>query len=160
MELTFDRLNELLRYEPDTGKLFWRISKSNVSAGSEAGSINQEGYLKISIDGKNYLTHRIAWFLHYQEMPSLQIDHINGSRTDNRIENLRQATNSQNQRNQRKPKSNNKSGYLGVSANGKKWKAQIKVGGNPKYLGCFDTPEKAHDAYIKAKRILHETCTI
>lgn len=160
MKLTFDRLNELLRYEPETGKLFWRQSKNQVIAGSEAGSINKDGYFQICVDGKNYRAHRVVWFLHYQEIPTLQIDHINGVRTDNRVVNLRQVTQTQNLQNQKKARIDNKSGYLGVSLKGKKWRAQINVDGIKKHLGYFDTPKQAHDAYLKAKRTLHETCTI
>ena len=112
------------------------------------------------IDGNGYQAHRLAWSLHYQEMPSQDIDHINGIKTDNRICNLRLVTVRQNQYNQRKPRIDNKSGYLGVTVYKDKWMASIKINSKTKHLGYFSTPQEANEAYINAKRKHHETCTI
>lgn len=97
------------------------------------------------------MEHRLAWFLHYGEWPTCQVDHINGDRHDNRISNLRLASSSENQRNRKRPK-NNTSGYKGVSwiEHYQMWQATIKFDGKNKYLGRFDTPEEASDAYNKA----------
>lgn len=160
MVMTQERLHDLLQYDKDTGKLFWRQSRGTKKAGSEAGAINGKGYVCIMIDGKGYQAHRLAWCLYYQEMPSQDIDHINGIKTDNRLVNLRQVTVRQNQYNQRKPRSDNKSGYLGVSSYGNKWMASIKINSKTKHLGYFNTPEQASEAYKQAKRKHHETCTI
>lgn len=92
----------------------------------------------------------------------LEIDHINGDESDNRICNLRLATKSENQQNKRRPRKDNKAGLLGVCwfERAKKWRAQITVNGECKYLGLYVTPEEAHAAYLTAKRELHQGCTI
>jgi len=160
MVMTQERLQDLLQYDKNTGKLFWRQSRGTKKAGSEAGSVNGKGYVCIMIDGNGYQAHRLAWSLHYQEMPSQDIDHINGIKTDNRICNLRLVTVRQNQYNQRKPRIDNKSGYLGVAVYKDKWMASIKINSKTKHLGYFSTPQDASEAYINAKRKHHETCTI
>jgi hypothetical protein len=94
------------------------------------------------------------------EIPKNQIDHVNGDKSDNRIENLRQATPTQNSCNVGK-RARNKSGFKGVSYEPKSKKnpfiAQIQVGGKKVYLGCFQTAEVAHGAYVKASAELHGT---
>lgn len=92
----------------------------------------------------------------------LDIDHINGDGLNNRRANLRSVSNAVNAQNQRKPKSNNKNGFLGVSWHKQsgKWEAKIGTDGKRKYLGLFDDPSIAHEAYLTAKRNLHEGCTI
>ena len=151
---------EALEYNAETGKLYWRKSRGTKKAGSEAGAVNGKGYICVMLGGKGYQAHRIAWLLHYQKFPELDLDHINGIKTDNRISNLRQVTVRQNQYNQRKPRVDNKSGFLGVSPFADKWMASIKINSKTKHLGYFDTPEKASEAYKQAKRNHHETCTI
>jgi hypothetical protein len=91
-----------------------------------------------------------------------QLDHINGIKRDNRIENLREATDSENQQNQKKPPAHNTSGFLGVTKykrNGK-WVAGIKLNGKRINLGYFDTPEAAHAAYLQKKKELHPFQTL
>ena len=108
--------------------------------------------------GKTHQAHRIVWQLHNGQIPDgLQIDHINGIKDDNRIENLRLDVNKENPQNISEPQCNNTSGYLGVSWNEreKKWRAQIMVKGKRKYLGLYDTKEEAYEAYLAAKRDLH-----
>lgn len=155
-----ETLQHFLKYEKDTGKLFWQQSRGNKKSGEEAGAANSRGYVCIMIKRKSYHAHRLAWFLHYQEMPSQDIDHINGIKNDNRICNLRLVTARQNQYNQRKPRIDNKSGYLGVAIYKDKWMASIKINSKTKHLGYFSTPQEASVAYINAKRKNHETCTI
>lgn len=96
-------LRERLRYEPETGKLFWLNGQR---AGREAGSVNGQGYRQIRFSRlDDFLCHRVAWALHYGAWPSEQLDHINQNRSDNRIENLRLTSNSENQRNCKRIKS-------------------------------------------------------
>jgi len=92
----------------------------------------------------------------YGEPPKYQIDHRNGIRSDNRIENLREATSAENSQN-RTIRSDNASGYIGVfrKKRYKKWGAQIKINKKTKFLGYFDTPEQAHKTYLAAKSELH-----
>lgn len=163
-ELTIERLKQVLRYDPETGLFWWRIKTSNrTNLNKPAGSLNNDGYVRIKIDGEAHLAHRLVWFYINEKWPAILIDHINGIRHDNRIENLRDVTNSINQQNQRNSRSNNKSsGLLGVSFNkqAKKYMAHIRIDGKRNYLGLFDNPQEAHAAYLEAKRLNHPGCTI
>ena len=154
--LTAERLRNLLDYDSSTGVFTWRISPSpRVKPGDIAGTLNERGYLRIKIDGKHYRAHRLA-FLHKDgEWPAGQVDHIDTNRSNNRWDNLRTATPSQNQWN-RGAQRNNTSGYRGVSYDKarRKWAAQIKVNGRLRKLGRFPTARKASAAYeAEAKRI-------
>lgn len=149
-------LRAAFRYEERTGRLFWRISPSqSVRAGDAAGSDNGQGYMTVKYKGKKYALHRLVWALWYGEFPNQDIDHINGHRSDNRIANLRAVTNQQNCQNRRKPTKKNKSGFLGVAQEGSRWRAQICVDNRRIRLGYFDSPQQAHEAYMRAKRRLH-----
>jgi len=158
------RIAELLDYEPSTGFLRWKIGRPKSSVGSLAGHTTAKGYRLIGIDGKLHKAHRICWLLYYGKNPDKHIDHINGDTSDNRICNLREADDKLNGQNQRKPHKDSVSGFLGVTKDTKPrkkpWKAQIFVNKKQKYLGNFFTPEEAHAAYVEAKKMLHEGCTI
>lgn len=112
------------------------------------------------IDGRKYLVHRLVWLHVHGEFPLNQIDHINGNGCDNRIENLRDVTPSTNSQNKRVARTDNKCGSLGVSIERNKFVAQIKSGCLKIKIGRFNTIEEASNAYLKAKRELHEGCTI
>lgn len=154
-ELTQQRLKELLQYDPDTGNFFWKVrSNSRANAGDLASKQSFcFGYRQISIDGKTYRAHRLVWFYFHNKWPTHNIDHINGIREDNRIENLRDVTQKVNMQNLQKAKRNSKSGLLGVDwmPKNKKWRAQIRIDGKKVYLGYFVTAQLAHEAYLKAK---------
>ncbi|MCD2451655.1 HNH endonuclease [Methylicorpusculum oleiharenae] len=155
--LTQERLKELLRYDPETGMFTWLASPANsVKVGAIAGSVNGKGYIHIKINSKTYRAHRLAFFYHFGRWPKNDVDHMNGVKTDNRIENLRDANKSENQQN-RGVQSNNTSGYMGVSYDKrkKKWKAEIMINRKTNRLGRFSTPEEAHAAYLSAKKELH-----
>lgn len=111
------------------GNLYWLVTRNNrVQAGSLAGTISDEGYVKVMIRKKAYHAHRIIWEMHYGKIPEgMEVDHINHDRTDNRIENLRLVTKQVNMKN-KSSYSNNKSGVTGVSwhSKKKKWVAQIQ----------------------------------
>lgn len=144
-------LRKRLRYDPDTGKLFW-LYFEDPSVKSNAGWAGKEtftakargGYRQGRVDGINFKAHRIAWALHYGEWPAGQIDHINGVRTDNRICNLRSVTNQENSKNMAMKKSN-KSGVTGVYWNkqAQKWRAFIMCHGKEKHLGFFEDIQEA-----------------
>lgn len=160
--LTVGMLKDALEYDPDTGVFVRKVRSSNVKAGSVAGSI-RHGYTVINVHGKRYLAHRLAWLYVYGGWPCLYIDHINGNGLDNRISNLRLASDRMNRENLRAARSDNKSsGLLGAhwSAYHKKWKSHIRTGGRLIHLGYFATKEEAHAAYLEAKRRLHPGCTI
>ncbi len=162
--ITQKRLQELLYYNPNNGD-FIRLKTSYnkpQQIGTIAGDKIPGQYVRISIDGERYYAHRLAWLWMAGEWPKEEIDHVNGIRNDNRWNNLRSASRKKNAQNHTKPRSDNKSGYLGVSFDSKrnKWTARIKINSTYKYLGRFDIKEDARDAYIKAKRKYHEGCTI
>lgn len=156
--LTHDLLKELLEYDSNTGWFTWRITRgSRAPAGGRAGSVSQRGYrwIYLAIDGARVgiREHRLAWFYTYGEWPGL-IDHINGDPSDNRIANLRIATNTQNNANAALQKRNT-SGFKGVRrCKGcfNRWDAQICVGGRRIYLGAYGSPEEAHAAYVEAAK--------
>jgi hypothetical protein len=139
-----DALKSLLRYEPDTGLIYWVVKGGGKIKKKPAGTKLHSGYLGICIGSKRWQAHRIAWALHHGAWPKDQIDHINGVKTDNRICNLREATNSQNGKNLGLSKANT-SGFKGVSFEKYtgKWKAFIRVDGKMISLGRFADIEKA-----------------
>ena len=147
-------VDRLLDYDPRTGCLTWKIDRGRgVCAGDSAGWVSQpSGYRMLRINGRPHMAHRVAWLLNYGEWPGDQIDHINGDRGDNRIANLRLATNSENAKN-RKIQSNNRSGVAGVCwhRRGKKWVAQIRVNGRRRHLGYFVTKHEAIAARRQAE---------
>ncbi len=155
--MTSDRLHQLLDYDTKSGVFTWNVSvNSRANAGDVAGCINGQGYRQIKIDGRPYLAHRLAWLCETGNWPKECIDHVNGDRADNRFENLREATNSENQRNARKHRDNS-SGFKGVSWQSRdcRWQARIQVNKKCKYLGLFDTKESARAAYLAAAMKLH-----
>lgn len=155
------RLKEVFEYSPENGTLTRRLKQTGTAKGSISGSTSSEGYLVTSVDGKVYKCHRLAWLYMTGEWPQGQIDHINGIRSDNRFENLRDVTKQTNIENQRKSQRSNKStGVLGTFKNGKKFAARISHNNIKIYLGVFCTLEEASAAYIAAKRMLHAGCTI
>ena len=151
------RIKELLTYEPETGKLFWKQKVARwISVGDEAGT-HGHCAVDITIDGITYRAHRIIWLLVTGEDPgSLLVDHINRDFHNNRICNLRLATHRQNQCNQ-KTRTDNSSGFKGVTwdSSRSKWQAAIQVNGKRVYLGRHKTKEKAYAAYCEAARRLH-----
>ena len=158
-DLTVDLLNHLFEYDKETGNLIWKIkpsSKGNrVKVGDIAGTVKSHGYLCVGINYNSYRAHRLIFLMHKGYLPKT-IDHINGDRLDNRIENLRAVTASQNQHN-RKLNSNNTSGYKGVywAKQTKKWRAEIETSGERVHLGYFDNVEEAAEVLRKAREELH-----
>lgn len=146
--VTAERLKEMFLYDFDLG-IFTRLTDTKRSkAGDMVGNLSGAGYQQFSIDGRMYQSHRLAWLYVYGEYPSLDIDHINGIKTDNRIANLRLATESQNGFNVG-IRSDNKSGFKGVHKDSKsgKWVAEAKIHGKKFRLGRFGDAEDAANAY-------------
>jgi hypothetical protein len=155
MELTADKLKELLCYDPATG-IFTRATACRC-AGKVAGTPDKDGYCQISIGPRSSRmlckAHRLAWLYMTGEWPSLDIDHVNGITGDNRWSNLRLATQKLNNANSKRRK-DNKSGFKGVHwySKRKMWRAQITIDGKNVNLGYFDDPAKGHEAYMLAAR--------
>jgi hypothetical protein len=155
--ITHRELLSILDYNAETGVFTWLVAKSRrLHIGDVAGTINNREYRMININLRLYCSHRLAWFYVYKEWPKNQIDHINGIKDDNRISNLRLATNAENNRNKKITKSNT-SGYKGVHWNKRKNKWDARIGLNKKRIriGRFDCPKKAHEAYCEAAEKLH-----
>lgn len=147
----------MLHYDPATGGFTWK-HREDVSrmrntrfAGKVAGHKAENGYVQIRIDGKLYYGHRIAHLIMTGKWPTDDIDHRSVDPSDTRWENQRPATPSDNQANTKIPQRNT-SGLKGVSrtTRGKPWRAQIRLDGTTKYLGCFATREEAHAKYMEA----------
>jgi hypothetical protein len=159
MSLTAERLKNALSYDHETGVFTWlAFHGAYAKIGMVAGSKRKDGYLRIKIDQVEHSSHRLAWLYVHGEWPKDHIDHINGIRSDNRIENLRDVARSINALNKDYAYSSNKaSGLLGVAWQPtiKKWRARISLHGKRISIkGSFDTPEGAHEAYIDYKKSL------
>jgi hypothetical protein len=155
--LTQERLKHLVLYDPVSGAFTWRNPTSKKYApGGPIASVGCGGYLRVGLDSRRYLLHRLAWMYIYGVFPDVEIDHINQIRSDNRLENLRLATRMQNAQNVLM-RSNNKSGAKGVSwdVDRKRWRAQININGKRRYLGLFDSVESASAAYTAAANKHH-----
>lgn len=155
-KLTATRLREVLHYNPETGK-FTRLTLSGGRvAGSVAGT-KKDGYIQIRVDGTTYKAHRLAWLYMHGEWPAWFLDHKNRDRADNRIENLREASNAENMQNRVRARRDSGSGLIGAFFNKckSKWTSKIKVDGKVTVLGYFPTAEDAHAAYMKAKEGFH-----
>jgi hypothetical protein len=159
--ITQERLRAVLHYDPETGVFTRRIATANRSkVGEVVGSDNGQGYLAARLDGPSYKLHRLAWLYMTGEWPSMDIDHKNGVRDDNRWSNLRHVPRRVNSQNQRRAHRDNATGFLGVSAHGERFAAKIESDGVCRRLGLYDTPEEAHAVYLRMKRTEHAGCTV
>jgi len=142
--ITFNDANEAFRFDAETVRLFWKINRSKVKAGTEVGSVHHSGYRHTFLNKKTHQVHRIIWMMEYGEYPDGYIDHIDGNPLNNRIENLRVVSQKINTRNSSK-KSSNTSGHIGVSwcKQVSKWRAQISTDAGRKHLGDFENIEDA-----------------
>ena len=148
LTLTFEILNELLEYDKSTGNLFQKKKRPKIQVGTLAGAVTPNGYRYIQLFGRKYASHRLVWLMEHGKFPDMFIDHIDGNKLNNHISNLREVSNKQNTEN-RGVQKNNKLGRKGVSFNKKlkKYVAQIQHHGINHYLGLFDSPELAEQAY-------------
>lgn len=164
-ELSSTVLRELLRYEPDTGKLFWLVRdrsrfQNNRShavwngryANTEAFTCDTTGRRTGRIFDRQYLAHRVIWALHTGEWPVGEIDHIDGNSSNNRWINLRDVSHAENMKNTKLHKSNT-SGRIGVSFNRRMgmWNAYIGDRSDREILGYFPTMDLAASARSKAE---------
>lgn len=145
IKLQADALRELAHYDMDNGIFTWKKRRRGVKTGKPLGTCNGNGYLRITVLGRSYYAHRLAWLYVYDEWPENEIDHINAIKSDNRISNLRKATSKENKEYRFNPQSNSKSRVIGVSwhKRANKWQSFYKN----KYLGLFDSIDDAAQAY-------------
>ena len=153
LNLTVQQLREMLHYDSQTGDFTWIVSRGNqfTKPGMKAGFKDTYGHMGIEIDGKRYLSHRLAWLYVHEKWPNHQIDHINRVRDDNRIANLRDVTGVVNLNNKGNYR-NNTTGFKGVTIKNGRFVAQITINGKCKHIGSFDIAEKASQAYQAAKK--------
>lgn len=166
-DLSAARAREVLDYDPLTGVFIRKVRLAQRhQVGDRADFIvtggQLKGYSRISVDGKRYLAHRVAWLYVHGDWPAGLLDHKNGLKSDNRIDNLRPADHRLNNENQRGPRADGSSGYLGVHWDRltEKWRARVTTGGRSIHVGLYDSAEEAHAAYVTAKRKIHEGCTL
>lgn len=147
---TADRIRELFNYDRGSGLLTWKVSPAQrVKVGDVAGSVRKDGYLTVSIDGRACLVHRVCW-VHFYGVPlTNKLDHRDTKRAHNAIDNLREASDFQNNGNVRRRKDNT-TGYKGVGRTKDRWFARIRLRGKLCHLGTFGDPVSAHNAYMAA----------
>lgn len=153
MTIMHSQLLELLEYDPATGLFRWAVAGRGRSLGAVAGSMHISGYWKIEICGRKYRRARLAWFYMTGEWPAALVDHINLQKSDDRWQNLRCATISQNEGNKAIRK-DNKSGSKGVRRVRNLWRASIRHGGKYRHLGHFQELDQAREAYARAAQEL------
>ena len=150
-EITQEYLKELFNYKD--GFLYWKVRKAHcIQIGDIAGSLHKPTkYYLIKINNKAYKTHRLIYLYHYGYLPEF-IDHIDRNRSNNKIENLRSVTKSQNQWNRKPNKNHSSSKYKGISwdKQNQKWKVRIRINGKRINLNYFKSETDAAIAYNKA----------
>ena len=150
------RLRELLRYDEETGLLYWRVARGARCVGAPAGCMGKNGRRVIRVDGALYFAARCIWKMKTGRDPQGVVDHFDMNNGNDLFWNLRDITQRENVINQGLQRCNT-SGFRGVFRNGKRWGAAIKSRGKRIWLGTFDTPEQADAAYTMASIIHHTT---
>ena len=145
-------IRDLFDYNASTGDLLWKSPKGGVAKGREAGYINHYGYRRVGIQGMEHAAHRVVWAYHFGKWPDSEIDHLNGVRHDNRIDNLRDVSRRGNNQNKVCHRRGNMFGATmrKDSFRRKPWQAQIVIDGKGVYIGSYATEQEAHEAYLKA----------
>lgn len=154
--IALEDFKNYVEYNPLTGSFIRTAIVENNSKsflesllGKEIKNTSSNGYIEISVGSTKYSAHKLAWYFYYGYYPDFHLDHINGDKQDNKIENLRKSTPLQNMRNRGKNK-NNSTGFNGVYKSRNKYRARIKVNGKLVNLGTFDKLEDAVIAREKA----------
>ncbi|MCU1140658.1 HNH endonuclease signature motif containing protein [Stenotrophomonas maltophilia] len=157
-KVPLERLRSLLRLDVDTGLLHWLVERPNgAKPGDVAGWHDRNRYVRLEVDQVKLADHRVAWALHtgYWPPDGMQIDHINGIKTDNRPVNLRLANNSENQSSARsRPGRSGLRGVYWVPQMGR-WRAKIMKGKRTIHVGYFHDKNEAHAAYCQAAAEIH-----
>ena len=163
--LTAEEARYFFDYDKETGNLIRIIASKNHphTLNKVAGSKWRNGRVIVSVPGgRRFQAHRLVWLWVYGEWPKYEIDHINGNPSDNRIENLRDVTRSVNGENQRAAMVDSRSGILGATwvESRQRYHVAIKAKGKHYFIGSFKDQDQARDAYVTAKRKLHEGNTL
>lgn len=154
--LSHEWLVASMSYDPEAGELRWKVPRKGVKVGSVAGRVhNNSKYVTLRINYSLYMAHRLIWFYVHGEWPKFHIDHINGVTTDNRISNLRDIPQADNN-----AYGNNRSGKKGLFGVpgvtwhkvNRKFKVQITVNYKQKHIGCYSSVKEAYEAYVAAKK--------
>ncbi len=154
MSITLEDAKAALHYDPDTGIFTWRARTGpRAKIGAIAGNAHN-GYVRITLHGRAYMAHVLAWLIITGEWPTYEVDHIDCDRANNRWANLREATRPQNMRN-RPVRKDNPLGVTGIYRDGGKYVAKISSNGEQIYLGRFDTVEAAASARAWAANDIH-----
>lgn len=155
--ITKEQIKEYLHYDPGTGEFTWvNLPARSRKAVGEVAGCDMRGYVGIWLYGKLWKAHRLAWVYMTGEYPQGYIDHINGIPNDNRFENLREATNLENQRNS-KMNASNTSGTRGLvwHKRDKNWQVSLRVDGRQKFIGTFKDKELAELVAEEAREKYH-----
>jgi hypothetical protein len=153
--ITQEKLKQIFYY--DNGNLYWKIRHGSLGmVGKKVGSLMQNGYYTTKINKKSYLIHRLIYLWHHGNLPQF-LDHIDLNKGNNKIENLREATKSQNALN-RKLLKNNTSGHKNVIFNkkSKKWLVRLTINGKDKDFGYYKNLELAGLVAEEARNITHK----
>lgn len=149
-----DRIKQILDYDYLTGIFTWKVNRGrSAKAGDVAGTLI-DGYVKIKVFGKLHAAHRLAFEFQGLNLEGVEVDHANGIKNDNRLENLRTVTKSLNQRNSKRRKSNT-TGFKNVSKKGDKFLVTIRTDGKQKYIGKFSDLEFAALVAEEARNKYH-----
>lgn len=156
-DLTAQRLREVLTYDANTGEFRWRETLSRrAMSGKAAGCKHRTiGCVYIGIGGRLYKAHRLAWLHVHGAWPTKGIDHINGDHADNRLANLREASQAENMQNLWRPHRDNRSGFMGVYQASGKFVAKLKAGPYSVQSIKFSTAAEAHACYLQIKAAFH-----
>lgn len=150
-QLPHEELTEYLHYNPDTGVFTNRMWRGgSARKGKQAGHTHMGRWLRIKINGREFMAHRLAWFYVHRRWPEKEIDHIDGNGFNNSIKNLRQANRNVNCSNLQKHRNGHLSGVRKAQYKTKtSWIANIWAAGQVVRIGSFDTQAKAYKAYCK-----------
>ena len=162
--LSAEQLRETVHYDPDTGRFTWRVRPSRwspIHIGDVAGKLNSEGYIELQIARRRYKAHRLAWLWMTGALPTHELDHKNRDRADNRWQNLREATPSQNRQNKCVAK-RSFTGVKGVHLHRSRpgmgqthWVAQARANGVCRRVRCYGFLDEAAEIYANLAKELH-----
>jgi len=151
--MTQSELKELVSYNKNSGIFTWNKTRRGCKLGSVSGSVNSRGYHEIKINGKRYLSHRLAFLYENGRFPKNEVDHIDHDKLNNKFSNLREVEKLENARNQKLHKSNS-SGICGVRfrKSRNRWIAEIHINSKTQHIGSFTSKEDA----VKARKEIEQ----